>query len=281
MVVLVVVFSWMAFVSIVRFPLRKGGDRLWVRGVRMSAEMASSSADLEVKMGLQSVQARMERAARECGRSVEGVRLVAVSKTKPVDMLMEAYRCGQRHFGENYAQEMVTKAKEMPKDILWHYIGPIQSNKAKMIAQVPNVWCIETVERQKIADALNRAAEDRTEPLRIMVQVNVSDEESKSGIDISGAPALAEHIVKNCPALKLIGLMTIGKPDTSREPEDFKRLIAVRKSVAEKLGMASAEDLELSMGMSGDFEAAIRMGSTNVRVGSTIFGARNYANNTN
>eukprot|EP00188_Purpureofilum_apyrenoidigerum_P001192 Plantae.Rhodophyta-Purpureofilum_apyrenoidigerum.ctg16363.p1 GENE.Plantae.Rhodophyta-Purpureofilum_apyrenoidigerum.ctg16363~~Plantae.Rhodophyta-Purpureofilum_apyrenoidigerum.ctg16363.p1 ORF type:complete len:272 (-),score=52.17 Plantae.Rhodophyta-Purpureofilum_apyrenoidigerum.ctg16363:64-879(-) len=243
---------------------------------RMCAD--ATPPELSVKMGLQSVQARIERAAREGGRNAANApRLVAVSKTKPTNLLMAAYEAGQRHFGENYAQEMVQKSEEMPEDIKWHFIGPLQSNKAKLLAQMKNLWCVETVDRKKIADALNRAWEEMEQPLQVMLQVNTSGEESKSGVDEVEAPSMAKYIVQNCPKLKLIGVMTIGKLDSSPEPDDFKRLLEVRDAVAIELEVDKAS-LEVSMGMSADFEAAARMGATNVRVGSTIFGARDYSN---
>ncbi|KAG1702438.1 hypothetical protein DVH05_009388 [Phytophthora capsici] len=203
--------------------------------------------------------------------------LVAVSKTKPLEDLQEAYEADQRHFGENYIQELVQKAPLLPTDVKWHYIGHVQSNKAKtLVRDVPNLFVVETVDSIKIANALNKASgEFRTEKLNVMVQVNTSEEEQKSGIDTGGSVELARHIVTSCEHLNLTGLMTIGRyGDTTSEC--FDRLVACRKSVAEAIGMTET-DLDLSMGMSGDFELAISCGSTHVRVGSTIFGVRNYA----
>ncbi|KAG3110265.1 hypothetical protein PI125_g10162 [Phytophthora idaei] len=204
--------------------------------------------------------------------------LVAVSKTKPLEDLQEAYEADQRHFGENYIQELVQKAPLLPADIKWHYIGHVQSNKAKpLVRDVPNLFVVETVDSIKIANALNKASSEfRTEKLNVMVQVNTSEEEQKSGIDADCLVELARHIVTSCEHLNLMGLMTIGRyGDTTSEC--FDRLVACRKKVAEAIGKAET-DLDLSMGMSGDFELAISCGSTHVRVGSTIFGARNYAN---
>ncbi|KAL3669781.1 hypothetical protein V7S43_005160 [Phytophthora oleae] len=203
--------------------------------------------------------------------------LVAVSKTKPLEDLQEAYEADQRHFGENYIQELVQKAPLMPADVKWHYIGHVQSNKAKpLVRDVPNLFVVETVDSIKIANALNKASgEFRTEKLNVLVQVNTSEEDQKSGIDTDGSVELARHIVASCEHLNLTGLMTIGRyGDTTSEC--FDRLVACRKLVAEAIGKAET-DLDLSMGMSGDFELAISCGSTHVRVGSTIFGVRNYA----
>jgi len=203
-----------------------------------------------------------------------------VSKTKSAELVRVAYGAGQRFFGENYVVELVNKAEELHKDlpdIRWHFIGPIQSNKIRKIVGVPGLACVESIDRAKIATGLERvcAEEGRSEPLAVMVQVNVSGEESKSGCAPEEAPELAHHIAQSCPNLKLLGLMTIGAPDPSREPVAFSRLLECRAAVSQRLGVAPAS-LELSMGMSADFEAATRMGSTSVRVGSTIFGERFY-----
>lgn len=205
------------------------------------------------------------------------VRVVAVSKTKPLNMLQEAYDAGQRVFGENYVQELMEKAPQLPADIEWHFIGHLQSNKVKgLIDGVPNLAMMETVDSEKLASKLDGAvgATGRS-ALRVFVQVNTSGEESKYGVDPGQVVKLASHIVNNCHHLKLAGLMTIGMRDYSSTPANFSCLAECRKQVCQVLSLQE-KDLELSMGMSGDFEAAIAMGSTNVRVGSTIFGARIY-----
>ncbi|KAG2444301.1 hypothetical protein HXX76_001058 [Chlamydomonas incerta] len=220
----------------------------------------------------------MKQATERANRT-HPVRLVAVSKTKPVEALQEAYDAGQRVFGENYVQEMLDKAPALPGDVQWHFIGHLQSNKVKAVIEgVPSLAMVETVDSAKLADKLNKVLEGvsgRTGPLAVMVQVNTSGEESKYGVEPADCVALAKHIAQNCPKLRLAGLMTIGMPDYSSRPENFTCLAACRDAVAAELGLAP-DSLELSMGMSGDFEQAIEMGSTNVRVGSTIFGAREY-----
>lgn len=206
------------------------------------------------------------------------VRLVAVSKTKPASDVREAYEAGQRDFGENYVQEVLEKAPVLPQDIRWHFIGHLQSNKVKaLIEGVPSLFMVQTVDSEKLANKLDSAvgAAQRGTPLSVLVQVNTSGEESKYGVVPEECVALAQHIARNCSNLHLAGLMTIGMPDYSSRPENFACLADCRKQVADSLGLKES-DLELSMGMSGDFEAAIEMGSTNVRVGSTIFGARVY-----
>lgn len=147
----------------------------------------------------------------------------------------------------------------LPKDVKWHYIGHVQSNKAKpLVRDVPNLFVVETVDSIKIANALNKASgEFRSEKLNVMVQVNTSEEEQKSGIDADGSVELAQHIVSSCEHLNLTGLMTIGRyGDTTSEC--FDRLVACRKRVAEAIGKAET-DLDLSMGMSGDFELAVSL----------------------
>ena len=143
-------------------------------------------------------------------------------------------------------------------------------------AGVPNLVMVESVDNEKIAGRLNRMVETMgRKPLKVLVQVNTSGEESKSGVEPSGCLELVKHVSQNCPNLEFCGLMTIGMPDYTSTPENFKTLAKCRSEVCKALGIPE-EQCDLSMGMSGDFELAIEMGSTNVRIGSTIFGAREY-----
>lgn len=219
------------------------------------------------------VKERVEKAEKEAGREV---RLVAVSKTKPTWMLEAIYDAGHRHFGENYVQELLDKAEVLPEDIRWHMIGHLQSNKAKqLVHRVPGLSCVETVDSEKLATVLDRScAELGRPPLRVFLQVNTSEEASKFGVNPDDCVPLAKHVVDACPHLRLAGLMTIGKPDYTATPENFQCLVACREAVCSSLGWPVG-DLDLSMGMSSDYELAISLGSTNVRVGSTIFGSRN------
>ncbi|XP_022716133.1 pyridoxal phosphate homeostasis protein-like [Durio zibethinus] len=260
--------------------------------------MATSSAAVEgvAAAALRSVLQRVDQAAERSGRESLRIRMVAVSKTKPVSVIRQVYDAGHRYFGENYVQELVEKAlqvllhlhksiefvnccliQRLPDDIEWHFIGNLQSNKVKpLIAGVPNLAMVETVDDEKIANHLNRAVESLgRKPLKVLVQVNTSGEESKSGVEPSGCVELAKHVSLSCPNLRFCGLMTIGMLDYTSTPENFKTLANCRSEVCKALGIPE-EQCELSMGMSGDFELAIEMGSTNVRVGSTIFGAREY-----
>lgn len=226
---------------------------------------------------LRSVLQRVGRAAERSGRRAEDVRVVAVGKTKPVSLIRQLYDAGHRCFGENYVQEFIDKAPQLPADIEWHFIGHLQTNKVKpLLAAVPNLDMVEGLDSEKIANHLDRAVSSvGRKALKVLVQVNTSGEESKSGIDPSDCVELAKHVKLGCPNLIFSGLMTIGMRDYSSNPENFEALSNCRTNVCKALGIPE-ELCELSMGMSGDFEKAIEMGSTNVRIGSTIFGPRVY-----
>lgn len=237
-----------------------------------------AGAAFDVAKALAGVRAKITAATRQLNLPREP-RLVAVSKTKPVSMIQAAYAADHRHFGENYVQELVSKAPHLPNDIQWHFIGHLQSNKSKqLVGGVPNLWCVEGVDSQKLATALDNAcaAVGRPSKLKVFVQVNTSGEASKFGCDPSECTALMKFIIDSCKSLELAGLMTIGKLDAEPSAEWFKRLAACREAAATELKL-EPQTLELSMGMSGDFELAMQHGSTNVRVGSSIFGHRDYS----
>ncbi|OIS99120.1 hypothetical protein A4A49_29070 [Nicotiana attenuata] len=239
--------------------------------------MAAPAAEGLAVTALRSVLHRVRQAAERSGRRADDVRVVAVSKTKPISLINQVYDAGHRCFGENYVQEIIQKAPELPEDIEWHYIGHLQSNKVKqLLSAVPNLAMVHGVDNQKLANHLDRMVSSiGRQPLKVLVQVNTSGEESKSGIDPSNCVELAKHVKLDCPNLEFSGLMTIGRPDYTSTPENFKTLLNCRTEVCKVLGMGESQ-CELSMGMSSDFELAIEMGSTNVRIGSTIFGPREY-----
>eukprot|EP01025_Chloroclados_australasicus_P069882 TRINITY_DN9942_c0_g1_i2.p1 TRINITY_DN9942_c0_g1~~TRINITY_DN9942_c0_g1_i2.p1 ORF type:complete len:322 (-),score=26.21 TRINITY_DN9942_c0_g1_i2:421-1269(-) len=250
----------------------------FIRAAQVCANQEVSTSS-QVAQSLNVILDKVNQASIRSGRNENQVRLVAVSKTKPASLIQEAYDAGHRFFGENYPQELMEKAPLLPQDIQWHFIGHLQSNKAKkLIEQVPNLSVIETVDNEKLANKLDAAviAANR-EKLNIMIQINTSGEESKYGVEPSQCIPLTKYIQQNCSSLNVKGLMTIGRPDYTSQPQDFECLKKCRREVAEFLGV-NEDDLELSMGMSGDFEQAIEMGSTNIRVGSSIFGARDYSN---
>jgi len=250
-----------------------------------------SEAGVDISGNLKYVRDLVESSCNDAGRSVNSVRLVAVSKTKPLSYIKDAYyESGQKVFGENYAQELEEKAKEMGEDenyqndIQWHFIGGLQSNKAAKLVKnvVPyGKLVVETVNSEKVANKLDNAmannfpGNDGEELLLdVFVQVNTSGEESKSGVSVDESIDLCKHVVQNCKRLNLKGVMTIGAPG---DVDCLESLGKCRELVADALSL-DPSGIELSMGMSGDFETAIAKGSTNIRVGSTIFGQRDYAN---
>ena len=210
-------------------------------------------------------------------------RLVAVSKTKPPEFVLWAYEGGQRHFGENYVQELVDKAGdpslETACDIRWHFIGHLQRNKCNSLVSAPGLWMVETLDSERLATALDtswRKKYPTEKRLRVCVQVNTSGEDTKFGCQPDDVAQLVQHVRDNCPGLLFCGLMTIGSAGhdyTSGPNPDFEVLVSTREAVCSQLGL-EARAVELSMGMSGDFEQAVGAGSTNVRVGSVIFGSR-------
>ncbi|KAI9794334.1 MAG: hypothetical protein M1835_006636 [Candelina submexicana] len=233
---------------------------------------------------------KIKQRIQNANKTRKNVRLVAVSKLKPANDIVALHQppTSHLHFGENYQQELLEKSQLLPSSIRWHFIGALQTNKCKPLAeQIPNLWCVESVDTAKKADQLEkgRAAfvekskDEVKEKLRVFVQVNTSGEENKSGVEPGDALGLCKHIRSDCPHLQLQGLMTIGAIARSQATtdetvnEDFVALRETRDKVAEALGVGK-EQLELSMGMSEDFEGAIAQGSDEVRVGSTIFGER-------
>ncbi|CAK0804882.1 unnamed protein product [Prorocentrum cordatum] len=255
-------------------PCRRSGAPAPGRGARRG--LASAEAPLRERLA--AVQAAVQRASSAA--SARPVRLVAVSKTKPVELLREAYDAGQRCFGENYVQELVDKAPLMPSDTQWHFVGRLQSNKVRALVQgCPSLACLETVSSEKLARAVDKAwlAAGAARRLPVMVQVNSSGEVQKNGVPPDEVSQLCVLISRELRGLELAGLMTIGAPDYSGcRTEDFETLRTCRAQAAAALGVEEAA-LELSMGMSSDYENAILEGSTSVRVGSQIFGARDYA----
>lgn len=241
--------------------------------------MAAPAVEGAAVTSLRAVFHRVRHSAEKCGRRTDDVRVVAVSKTKPVSLIQQIYDAGHRCFGENYVQEIIDKAPQLPDDILWHFIGHLQSNKVKpLLNAVPNLAMVEGVDNDKIAYNLDRVVSGiRRQPLKVLVQVNTSGEASKSGVNPSDCVDLVKHVKLGCPNLEFSGLMTIGMPDYTSTPLNFQTLLNCRAEVCEALGISESQ-CELSMGMSGDFEQAIEMGSTNVRIGSTIFGPRDYSN---
>ncbi len=228
-----------------------------------------------IASNLQAVRLTLEQAAQQAGRQAAEITLLAVSKTFPAASLREAYAAGQRAFGESYVQEALDKMAalgDLPLE--WHFIGPVQSNKTRAIAE--NFSWVHGVDRPKIAERLSAQRPPGLPPLNVCIQVNVSGEASKSGILPDEAAELARH-VSRLAHLKLRGLMTIPEPapDEAAQRKPFALLRALLQQLnTQGLGLDT-----LSMGMSQDMKAAILEGATIVRVGSAIFGTRNYGEN--
>ncbi|GGM04076.1 YggS family pyridoxal phosphate-dependent enzyme [Pseudomonas asuensis] len=215
------------------------------------------------------VRTRIQAAAQACGRDPATIGLLAVSKTKPATDLREAYSCGLQHFGENYLQEAIQKQESL-KDLplIWHFIGPIQSNKTRAIASHFD-W-VHSVDRLKIAQRLSEQRPAGLSPLNICLQVNISGEASKSGCAPEELPELARAIAQ-LPNVVLRGLMAI--PEAATEPEAQHAAFSSLRKLSEALNL----NLDtLSMGMSHDLEAAIAEGATWVRIGTALFGTRDY-----
>jgi len=229
----------------------------------------------DIAHNLAQVRDKISAAATRCGRASEEITLLAVSKTKPASAIAEAIAAGHRAFGENYVQEGVDKIRHFQEQgntgLQWHFIGPLQSNKSRLVAEHFD-WC-HTIDRLRIAIRLNEQRPAELPALNVLIQVNISDENSKSGIALSELDALAADVAA-LPRLTLRGLMAIPAPESS-----YERQFAVAQQMAvafEALKARYATVDTLSLGMSDDMEAAIAAGSTMVRIGTAIFGARDY-----
>ncbi len=225
---------------------------------------------------LQSVRTRVSQAARQAQRDPSSVNLLAVSKTQPVSAILEAAEAGQSAFGENYEQEAVRKILAIRQErpdlkLEWHFIGPIQSNKTRAIAEHFD-W-VHSVDRERIARRLSEQRPDDLPPLNICLQVNISGEDSKSGVRPEELAALV-RAVSGMPRLKLRGLMAIPEPQS--DPEKQRQPFNAMKMLFEQLKRAGYDLDTLSMGMSDDMEAAVQEGATTVRIGTAIFGQRHY-----
>lgn len=223
--------------------------------------------------------ANYDRVFQQVKNKAQGkpVRLVAVSKLKPASDILALYEHGVRHFGENYVQEMIEKASELPKDIQWHFIGGLQSGKCKDLGKSIENLYVETLDSLKKVKKLDNARQSsKLPPISVYLQINTSSESQKAGYSLDNLDEIYETVeyLKESESLKLEGIMTIGSFTESTAEggvnQDFDRLATLKKQLDEKY----STDLKLSMGMSNDFETAIDQGSTNVRVGTSIFGSR-------
>lgn len=231
-----------------------------------------------IKQNIHQITLQIENSIQNCGRRPNSVQLLAVSKTKPIELLEQAINIGQRAFGENYVQEGVEKVQYFQQhhadiQLEWHFIGPIQSNKTRPIAEHFD-W-VHSVERLKIAQRLNEQRPDNLGELNVLIQVNISSEESKSGTTSEEVMELAAAI-NEMPNLTLRGLMSIPANVSNYDEQlaAFTQLASIQNQLRAQYPQVDT----LSMGMSGDMDAAIEAGSTMVRIGTAIFGARDYKN---
>ena len=221
------------------------------------------------------VKKNIEEACDTAGRSPKEVTLIAVSKTKPVEMLKEAYDAGARVFGENKVQEIVDKYDQMPADVQWHMIGHLQRNKVKYI--VDKVAMIHSVDSLRLAETIEKEAEKKDVVVPILIEVNVAQEESKFGLKPEEVLPFIEQIA-SFPHIQIKGLMTIAPyvENAEENREIFRELKKLSVDIAAK-NINNVTMSVLSMGMTGDYMVAVQEGATMVRVGTGIFGARNYA----
>lgn len=210
----------------------------------------------------------------------EHVTLVAISKTHPAEVVMEAYNAGQRVFGENKVQELVAKSEVMPKDIKWHLVGHLQTNKVKYVA--PFVHLIHSVDSAKLLKEIDKQGRKNNRVIDCLLQVHIAEEETKFGLSVDELHSLlSDFFAAKYNNVRIIGLMGMATftDNMQQVAKEFRGLSQTFKQVKEKYFSDDNQFKALSMGMSGDYEIAIAEGSTMVRVGSSIFGARNYGSN--
>lgn len=227
-----------------------------------------------IQENLQQVQNSILETCKKSNRNPDDVTLIAVSKTKPVSMLLEAYDCGIRHFGENKVQELCDKYEQLPKDIKWHLIGHLQRNKVKYV--VDKAFLIHSVDSLRLAEEIQKEAVKKDVIVPILIQVNIADEESKFGFKPEETLEMVEKIAK-FDHISIKGLMTIG-PFVS-VPEENRQIFSQLRKLSVDITSKNIDNVTmsvLSMGMTGDYLVAVEEGATLVRVGTGIFGARDY-----
>lgn len=216
------------------------------------------------------ISSKIQAACLQAQRSMDEVKLVAVSKLQSVDVIKEAYALGINNFGENYAQELAEKSSTCPNDIVWHFIGPIQSNKVSLIAKYAQ-W-VHSIDREKVAMKLNNALESEGKKIHALIQVNIDHEESKSGILPEETIDFANKVIARYPNLILEGLMFMPKINASKKAkiETMNKIVHLHKALLSELPSCS----QLSLGTSSDFEESILQGSTILRIGESLLGKR-------
>ncbi len=228
-----------------------------------------------IKDNLADTRKNIEAAVNRAGRNADDVTLIAVSKTKPVEMLREAYDEGIRDFGENKVQEIMDKYDELPDDIRWHMIGHLQTNKVKYIAD--KVYMIHSVDSLRLATEISKQAVKAGRVIPVLIEVNIASEESKFGVSVDDAEDLIRQIAP-LPGIKVSGLMAVAPFVT--DPEENRVYFARLRQLSVDITSKNIDNITmgvLSMGMTGDYEVAIEEGATFVRVGTGIFGERDYS----
>ncbi|GAB5410337.1 MAG: YggS family pyridoxal phosphate-dependent enzyme [Balneolaceae bacterium] len=228
-----------------------------------------------ISENLDQIRLQIEETCKKCGRNPDEIKLIAVSKTKPNEAIFDAHTAGQLHFGENRMQELHEKMRSINlPDIQWHMIGTIQSNKIKFISDRVN-W-IHSVSKAKYLTEINKRAEASGRVINVLIQVNISGEDQKSGCEASDLRAILDH-AKNLNNIQVKGLM--GLATFTENPEDVRPEFTLLRTTMDNHSTYNGGNInltELSMGMSGDFNVAIEEGATMIRIGSAIFGSRNY-----
>ncbi len=228
-----------------------------------------------LKANLDHVRKLVDEACERSGRDASEVTIVAVSKTKPEEAIMELYEAGHRDFGENYIQELRKKHDDLPKDIRWHMIGHLQRNKVKYIAEY--IHLIHSVDSYALAETIDKEAAKHNRIIPILIEVNVGGEESKFGVTPEETTALVEQI-SHLPNIRIEGLMT--SAPYVEDPEEDRECFANLRDLSVDIDSKKIDNVKvnaLSMGMSNDYIVAVEEGSTMVRVGTSIFGARDYS----
>ena len=223
-----------------------------------------------IESRVQAVQANIDLACAGINQSAQSVRVIAVSKLQSTKIIQEAYDSGVRDFGENYAQELHQKVGSCPTDIIWHFIGPIQTNKLKLIAEAAD-W-VHSIDRMKVASKLNQACEHFNKKMSVLIQVNIDNEPTKSGVKTEDVLTFAKEINSHCSNLELRGLMFM--PDINASNKDKLKTYTNIQSLQSSLKEILPNCTELSLGTSGDYEEAIVAGSSMVRIGETLLGPR-------
>ncbi len=238
------------------------------------AEWGITMNEYSIKDNIEEVKNKIAAACQEAGRAPEEVTLIAVSKTKPVELLREAYDCGCRDFGENKVQELLDKYEVMPKDIRWHMIGHLQRNKVKYI--VDKVALIHSVDSLRLAEEISREAVKKDTCVNILIEVNVAEEETKFGVTCNEVKKLVQDIAK-LPNIRVKGLMTIAPfvENAEQNRPIFSKLRKISVDIMEE-NIDNITMEILSMGMTGDYVVAVSEGAACVRVGTGIFGVRQY-----